>query len=197
MPSLSRTVSNTALCLALGATAVVAGTVPPAFAAAPSAATATATATASVTSARAAWPTLRPGSAGVDVKTAQHLLREMNTLASPVGDSGVLVVDGRHGRETTRAVKEFQTRYQLPADGVIGRRTWEALVITVGRRSRNSAVMGLQLQRRALKYHVTVDGKYGPQTTAAVTTFQRSANLRPDGVTGRATWRALLARTAG
>ena len=194
MPSLSRTASSTALCLTLAA-AAAAGTMPSASAAAPSAATATATG--SVTSARAAWPTLRPGSAGVDVKTAQHLLREMNTLASPVGDSGVLVVDGRHGRDTTRAVKEFQTRYELPADGVIGRRTWEALVVTVGRRSRSSAVMGLQLQLRALGHHVAVDGKYGPRTTAAVTAFQRSADLRPDGVTGRATWRALLARTAG
>lgn len=188
MPSLSRTLSSTALCLTLAA-AVAAGTMPSASAAAP------ATATASATSARAAWPTLRPGSAGVDVQTAQHLLREMNTLASPVGDSGVLVVDGRYGRDTTRAVKEFQTRYELPADGVIGRRTWEALVITVGRSSRNSAVMGLQLQLRALGHPVTVDGRYGPRTTAAVTTFQRSAHLRPDGVTGRATWRALLTRT--
>ena len=193
MPSFTRTLSSTALCLTLAASAVAAGTVPTAFAAAPGAATATASATVAGTT----WPTLRPGSTGVDVKTAQHLLREMNTLGSPVGDSGVLVVDGRYGRDTTRAVREFQTRYQLPADGVIGARTWEALVITVGRKSRNSAVMGAQLQLRALKYDIVIDGKYGPQTITAVTRFQRSAGLHADGVTGRATWSALLTRTAG
>jgi peptidoglycan hydrolase-like protein with peptidoglycan-binding domain len=192
MPSLTRTLGSTALCLTLAASAVAAGTLPSA-AATPSAAT---TAT-SASAARAGWPTLRPGSSGVDVRTAQHLLREMSTLASPVGDSGVLMVDGRYGRDTTRAVKEFQTRYGLRADGVVGARTWEALVVTVGRSSRNSAVMGAQIQLRALGHSVAVDGKYGPQTAAAVTRFQRTAGLRADGVIGRATWRALLSRTAG
>ena len=188
MPFVSRTVTRTSLCLALSAVAVALGSVPSARADSPS----PAAATASTAATRTAWPTLRPGSSGVHVKTAQHLLREMSTLASPVGDSGVLVVDGRFGPDTTRAVEEFQTRYELPADGVIGTRTWEALVVTVGRGSRGSAVMGLQLQLRALQYDVAVDGRYGPRTASAVATFQRSAGTRADGVTGRATWRGLL-----
>ena len=183
-----RAVTRTALCLSLTASAVAVA-VPSALAAPPGAATATV----STVAARSAWPTLRPGSSGVDVTTAQHLLREMNTLASPVGDSGVLVVDGRYGRDTVRAVEELQRGYGLAADGVIGRRTWEALVVTVGRASRGSAVMAVQVQLRALQHDVVVDGRYGPRTAAAVERFQRSAGLRVDGVTGRATWRALLA----
>lgn len=192
MDVVHRAVARTALCMTLAASAVAVGTVPSASAATSS----TATATSSTAAARTAWPTLRPGSSGVDVRTAQHLLREMNSLASPVGDSGTLVVDGRFGRDTTRAVEEFQHRYGLAADGVIGRRTWEALIVTVGRASRNSAVMGMQLQLRALRYDVVVDGRYGPRTSAAVQHFQRAAGLRVDGVTGPATWRALLVRSA-
>lgn len=201
MSVVSRTATRTALCTVLAASAVAIGTVPSALASpspTPTASSSTTpTAAAATAASRTGWPTLRPGSTGVDVRTAQHLLREMETLESPVGDSGVLMVDGRYGRDTTRAVRAFQRRYELTADGVIGRRTWQALVVTVGRASRNSAVMGAQLQLRALRYDVVADGRFGPRTAAAVTRFQRSAGLRPDGVVGIATWRALLLRTAG
>lgn len=193
MPLLTRATSRTALCLLLIGCAPAVSTVTSASAA-PRASGATG---ASLAVADTSWPTLRPGSSGVDVVTAQHLLRAMSTLASPAGDSGVLVVDGRYGRDTTRAVREFQRRYGLAADGVIGARTWEALVVTVGRSSRSEAVMGLQVQLRALGHDVALDGRYGRQTAVSVARFQESAGLRVDGVTGRATWRALLVCTDG
>ena len=58
--------------------------------------------------------------------------------------------------------------------------------------SRNAGVAALQvaLHARGL-YRGTIDGIEGPQTTGAVEQFQRRVGLRPDGVVGAATRRAL------
>jgi peptidoglycan hydrolase-like protein with peptidoglycan-binding domain len=40
--------------------------------------------------------------------------------------------------------------------------------------------------------HLSIDGKYGPQTVQAVRSFQASHGLRVDGVVGDLTWRKLI-----
>lgn len=47
---------------------------------------------------------------------------------------------------------------------------------------------------KARGYNVSIDGAYGPATRAAVTAFQHSARISADGITGPATWKALLHR---
>jgi Putative peptidoglycan-binding domain-containing protein len=42
-------------------------------------------------------------------------------------------------------------------------------------------------------YNGNIDGKVGPQTRSAITSFQRSQGLKADGIVGRATWNALQA----
>lgn len=56
---------------------------------------------------------LKKGSRGNDVKTLQRLLH--------------LYEDGIFGALTEEAVKEFQEAHGLVADGIVGKKTWEAL----------------------------------------------------------------------
>jgi hypothetical protein len=63
-------------------------------------------------------PTLYQGSTGPYVELLQNKLR---------GAGLGIQVDGIFGSGTKAKVKQFQERMKLDADGVVGRRTWEAL----------------------------------------------------------------------
>jgi N-acetylmuramoyl-L-alanine amidase len=60
-----------------------------------------------------AKPTLKKGDKGGDVKQLQKLIGAK--------------VDGDFGPATEKAVKLFQTKNKLKADGIVGAKTWEAL----------------------------------------------------------------------
>lgn len=64
--------------------------------------------------------TLREGSEGEQVKTLQRLLNSMGY------DCGT--VDGDFGTKTLAAVKVFQKAKGLDADGIVGAKTWAALL---------------------------------------------------------------------
>lgn len=68
-------------------------------------------------------PVLRQGASGAAVTLLQTLLRDVVT---PIG------VDGAFGPETLAAVKSFQKRTGLTADGVVGPKTWAALYAATG-----------------------------------------------------------------
>ena len=99
-----------------------------------------------------------------------------------------LHVDRIFGKQTKRAVKRFQRRHGLTADGIVGPATWAALKRARGTSSRSgrASVHGLQ---RALG--IAADGVFGPGTQRAVKGFQRRHGLTADGVVGPATWAAL------
>ena len=65
---------------------------------------------------------LSKGSKGEQVKTAQRLLKAMGYS---IGLSGA---DGDFGSKTEKAVRNFQKDAKLDDDGVIGQKTWEALL---------------------------------------------------------------------
>ncbi|MER8042078.1 peptidoglycan-binding protein [Streptomyces sp. NPDC094032] len=136
------------------------------------------------TPANRAWPTLRPGSQGQAVSTAQRLLRA----------SGARIgVDGRYGPATAQAVKVFQRAHRLTADGVLGAATWQRLAPTLRAGANGEAVKALQEQLRRHGARIAADGRYSAGTTAAVRAFQRGHGLTADGVTGPTTWNRLVA----
>ncbi|MER7000617.1 GH25 family lysozyme [Streptomyces sp. NPDC000410] len=129
------------------------------------------------------WPTVRAGQSGADVRTVQLLLDARGHRVD---------ADRAFGPATAGAVKAFQGANGLTADGVVGPRTWAALVVTVRTGDRGSAVTAVQRGLAARGHRVDVDGAFGPGTAGAVKAFQGANGLTADGVVGPRTWRALV-----
>ncbi|MDR7276927.1 peptidoglycan recognition protein family protein [Catenuloplanes atrovinosus] len=129
------------------------------------------------------WPTFGEGARGQHVRTIQHLLRQ---------HGATVTADGAFGPATAAAVRAFQTSRGLTADGVVGPPTWPVLIVTVRNGASGPAVEAVQDQLAARGYGVSVDGRFGPNTEAAVRAFQTDRGLASDGVAGPHTWRALV-----
>jgi peptidoglycan hydrolase-like protein with peptidoglycan-binding domain len=110
-------------------------------------------------------------------------------------------IDGIAGPGTKRAVRKFQRRRHLTVDGVAGPRTRRALgrrgkpalgsrVMGPGDRGWDVAALQFMLRRHGVSAG-SVDGGYGPNTTAAVRRFQSAAGIGVDGHAGAGTLRAL------
>jgi hypothetical protein len=88
------------------------------------------------------------------------------------------VVDGRFGPHTDAAVRAFQRQHHLSVDGIVGPKTWVALVQAL-------------LAKVACGPH-GVDGRFDSDTARAVVTFQRRLYLTVDGIVGPVTLAALV-----
>ena len=66
---------------------------------------------------------LKKGDKGPLVKTAQALLIKKHGVSC-----GIYGADGDYGNSTVKAVQNFQKKKGIPVDGVIGQKTWEALL---------------------------------------------------------------------
>ena len=155
---------------------------------------------------------LRTGSTGSAVEQVQFWL---NTLAQYESALPSLAVDGRYGAATASAVRAFQRRYGLTVDGVVGRETWNAIynefrsiqsdngtpnaypgtALREGTSGQNVRLVQFWLKIAHTVYSrlndLTVDGRFGAATTAAVKRFQTYFGLTSDGVVGRTTWNKL------
>lgn len=131
----------------------------------------------------AEWPTLRNGSEGDAVKTAQRLLRHREVEVE---------ADGKFGPATEKAIVDFQKGQDLTADGVVGPQTWDKLIEVLRSGSSGEAVIALQEMLNANGVEVDVDGSFGPKTEEAVRSFQEEQHFVTDMVVGPITWRGLL-----
>ncbi|MFD8823687.1 N-acetylmuramoyl-L-alanine amidase [Streptomyces sp. NPDC059605] len=137
------------------------------------------------------YATQQSGSTGAQVKAVQQLLNEQGQNAG--------AVDGSFGPTTKSAAIAYQKARGLVADGIVGAKTWTALLsagpaTSLQEGSSGDAVKRLQRSlTAALGSTVAVDGSFGPATTTAVRSYQTSRGLVADGLVGAKTWAALQA----
>ncbi|MBQ8617566.1 MAG: peptidoglycan-binding protein [Clostridia bacterium] len=144
---------------------------------------------------------LRLGSTGTKVRDLQQ---DLTTLGYYWAD-----ITGSFGSKTEAAVKNFQEKNNLSADGVAGTKTLNAIASAVSRaggsssstydsgttlrlNSQSSAVTQLQRDLKQLGYYYAdITGKFGEKTEAAVKEFQKDKKLTADGVAGYSTLQAV------
>ncbi|MEG1686984.1 MAG: peptidoglycan-binding protein [Angelakisella sp.] len=155
---------------------------------------------------------LRLGDSGAYVKLAQYFLRVISNYYEAVRP---VAIDGSFGPMTQAAVRDFQNRFGLEIDGIVGPLTWQKLydvflgiantsglavaypgyLLQLGSRGENVWLMQDYLSTIAQRYPLPApvpDGIFGAQTKAAVTAFQRSFGLTPDGIIGQKTWNRIV-----
>ena len=161
------------------------------------------TKTASSSSSSSSATRLEKGSTGSDVKDLQTKLKKLGYYDA--------YVDGDYGDTTVAAVKAFQKKYNLTADGVAGSETLKKLDSAYKNADSNTstdddslrkgatgtAVKTLQTNLKKLGFYTAyVDGSFGSTTESAVKAFQRKYGLTADGVAGSATLKKIESAVA-
>lgn len=166
--------------------------------------------------------TLSEGARGESVRVLQYFLAILGAYYAALPE---VTVDGIFGPSTREAVIAFQNFSGLPADGIIGQQTWNALTdaydnvvrsrleptvfgdiplppaSTLVLGTRSAAVTQLQQWLNALapeypQINVLPEtGYYGEMTRDAVLAFQQLFGLQQTGVVNTITW-FLIARAA-
>lgn len=121
---------------------------------------------------------------------------------------------GTYAGETLRAVKDFQRKHHIKASGIVGSKTWIALVgpkppsstgeapgsvqiftLQPGERNENELSMLMNMLQRIHPYANSMDSwehdVYGPQLQKAVRDFQKRAGIKASGIVGPKTVRAM------
>ncbi|SEV92296.1 Peptidoglycan-binding (PGRP) domain of peptidoglycan hydrolases-containing protein [Cognatiyoonia koreensis] len=102
-----------------------------------------------------------------------------------------LSIDGDFGPATEKALKAYQEKNDLVADGIAGPDTFTVIglpeLILLRQGSRGEAVKLLQMD-----LGIDADGKFGPGTKKAVQAFQEKNGLNADGIAGPNTLSKML-----
>jgi cell wall-associated NlpC family hydrolase len=133
----------------------------------------------------------------IEVSATGSKVRAVECLLTKGGYA--VEADGTFSAADSASLKKFQTSVGLPANGVVSRPTWTALIAqgskpTLHRGHRSSTVKRLQLALRSSGYgKLNGTGYYGPATSAAVKALQKFQGWRQTGTTTAGVWKALQA----
>lgn len=126
----------------------------------------------------ALFPTLKIGSVGPYVKRLQ-----MNLNGLGLNYNG-FIINGIFDIKTRNVVQNFQDRFKLTRDGIVGPVTWSVL---------NKNVKAVQRQLNLRRYNVgNPDGLFGKFTIYAIKTFQRNNRLYLSGIVDPRTRKSLF-----
>ncbi|MBQ9805737.1 MAG: peptidoglycan-binding protein [Clostridia bacterium] len=161
---------------------------------------------------------LQEGDSGNAVLNLQYFIAYTSQFYDTIPP---VAIDGQFGSSTTTAVRDVQRTFGLPADGVVGEVTWNALYrayrgivdtipreyiegnaipyggvpLRVGAESEDVRLLQQYLNYIAESFPqiptVNPTGFFGPRTEEAVIAFQRLAGITPTGVVSATTWSAI------
>ena len=137
------------------------------------------------------------GDSGPDVEGVQQRLYELGYLDNKAN------IQGNFGERTEEAVKVFQKKNELTADGKVGDHTLEMLygedVVSNAYRlgDQNQVIKDCQLALKKMGY-ITFkpDGEMGKATVSAIKAFQQANGLTRDGALGPVTRDMILSGKA-
>ena len=161
---------------------------------------------------------LQLGDTGNPILNLQYFITYLSQFYETIP---AVAIDGVFGESTRSAVQAVQRTFGLPADGVVGEATWDALyrayrgiVTTIPREyvegnaipyggvplrigSEGDDVLLLQQYLNAIAEvypevpTVSATGYFGPRTQDAVVAFQTLAGITPTGIVSATTWSAI------
>jgi peptidoglycan hydrolase-like protein with peptidoglycan-binding domain len=100
-------------------------------------------------------------------------------------------IDGQRGQGTVEAVQAFQTDQSLEPTGIVDATTARAMV-DQSPTALALMVDAIQLELTELGYYGgLIDSQWGPQTEAAIVSFQEAVGLEPSGEMTDETWAEL------
>lgn len=153
---------------------------------------------------------LRVGSVGHEIMLLQSCLRQ---IAGSYPYIPEVTPDGIYGPATEEAVRAFQVAFNLFADGIVGRITWNKIFeicsgldegitsypgtpLRIEDRSENVRFIQNLINNIAQFYpnvsYLLPDGYFGPVTERVVRQFQTDFGLTPDGIIGPETWNKIV-----
>ncbi len=149
---------------------------------------------------------IRPGSTGSTVRSVQEKLKALGIYSGSI--------TGNAGDKTIAAIKAFQERYGLTADGIAGPQTIAKIDAVYSEKGGSSSSSGsdksglklgssgtdvrdLQNDLTTLGYYwAEITGNFGTKTEEAVIRFQKAKGLTADGVAGSKTINAIASAIA-